>query len=126
MGDGVGWFRGYALLLGGGEPGLDAFLRFRIQRLRNWSRATHATETKNYNMPRMIAATQCYQVAYLDFAGGFGVVPIEVYSAFVHFIGRQASGFIKPGSPEPFVQTDRVYGGFCDVGFRVHPGNNSN
>lgn len=87
----------------------NAFRRFLVQSLGHGCGAPLVAEAENPECSGDVALLSADDVANFDLAGGFGRLAIDFDSALANFVCGQGTRLVKPGSPQPFVDSDFVH-----------------
>ena len=87
----------------------NAFRRFLVQSLGHGRGSPLVAQAENHECSGDVALTGADNVANLDLAGGFGCLTIDFHAALANFVRGQGPRLVKPGGPEPFVDSDFVH-----------------
>ena len=102
---GGGGLGGQPALFGGFFTGGDAVGCFFVQQLCHRGRAACAAQSPHDHGACDNTLAQGHGVATAQVAGRFGLLAIDGDTALADFIRGQAAGLVKPGAPQPFVQS---------------------
>ena len=87
----------------------NAFRRFLVQSLGHGCGAPLVTEAENLEGSVDIALAGADDVTHFDLSGSFGRLAIDFHPALANFVCGQGPRLVKPGSPQPFVDSDFVH-----------------
>ena len=114
----AGGLRGQAVQFGQTCALGDAVSSFFIKLLCHGGRAAYGTQAQYLHSFGNVALAQRNRVTHAHFTRGLGGRTIDRYPVFADLFHGQAAGFVKAGSPEPFVQTEG--GNFTHAGIVWH------
>ena len=107
--DAQGGLAGQAPLNAGFFTQGNAFRCFLVQSLGHGRGSPLVAQAENHECSGDVALTGADNVANLDLAGGFGCLTIDFHAALANFVRGQGPRLVKPGGPEPFVDSDFVH-----------------
>jgi len=94
------------MLLGQFQSQFSALFRLPIEGLSHRCRAAQLTQKQNLNLKVASLGSNLQEIAYPDFAGGFGRLLVALNPAEFTGSRSQATRLEKSGSPEPFVNSN--------------------
>ena len=107
--DAQGGLTGQAPLNAGFFSEGNAFWRFLVQSLGHGCGAPLVAEAENLECSGDVALSGADNVTHFDLSGGFGRLAIDFHPALANFIRGQGPRLVKPGGPQPFVDSDFVH-----------------
>jgi hypothetical protein len=102
-----------------------AVVRFFVQSLCGWCRTSLVANAQDLDRSGDVAVPCANHIAHFDLPRGFDGLIVDGHATFANFVCGQRPGFVKTGSPKPFIDSDfvhmlRILGGFEASCFNKH------
>jgi hypothetical protein len=107
--DAQSWFSGESTLDAGFFSQGNTFGGLLVQSLCHGGGAALVAKAQNFEGARGVALSGADHVPNFDFSGCFGRLAIDLYATFANFVRGQRPGLVKPGGPQPFVDSYFVH-----------------